>query len=167
MKRYVYAFDSVSSVQSAIRALRRAKVTEERISLIARPDIQNESISPDFLDTTTDFSPAIGRGAAIGAATGLVIGIIAMLIPASGIVAGFPAVLAFLAGGAIVGAWSSAMVGSSVPDMIRRKFESEIEAGCILLIVDGGRASQPEIRQALFNAQDQHLMWQSNVDMPK
>jgi hypothetical protein len=167
MKRYVYAFDSVSSVQSAIKALRRAKVSENRISLIARPDIQSESISPDYLDATTDFAPAVARGAAIGTATGLVIGIVAMAIPASGIEAGIFPLFAFLAGGAILGAWSSAMIGSSVPDAIRRKFEDEIEAGRILLVVDGNRAPRPGIRQALFSVSDRHLVWQTEVNMRK
>ena len=38
--------------------------------------------------------------------------------------------------GALVGSWSSALVGASVPDPVRRRFEETIEAGQILLVVD-------------------------------
>jgi hypothetical protein len=167
MKRYVYAFDSVIAVQAAVNTLLEASIPQERIALIARTELQSASIPPDYLDSTTDFAPAIIRGAAIGSATGLVVGIVAMLIPNSGIVAGMPAVLAFLAGGAILGAWSSAMIGSEIPDAIRRKFDDEIEAGRVLLIVDSDTASNSKIRRVLFRASDPHLLWQGEVRMPK
>src|SRR5258708_1225580 len=94
MKRYVYAFDSVPAVQKAIKSLDGAKITEDRISLIARPDIQNHTIPAKYLDATTDFAPAVVRGAVIGCATGLIVAIVAMVIPALDVVAAGPTLLA-------------------------------------------------------------------------
>ena len=40
-------------------------------------------------------------------------------------------------GGAALGTWTAALVGSTVEDPVRRRFEEEIEAGRILLVADG------------------------------
>ncbi|HEY5781329.1 MAG TPA: hypothetical protein VIT66_05580, partial [Lysobacter sp.] len=51
--------------------------------------------------------------------------------------------------GAVVGCWASALVGSSLPDPIRRKFDAEIQAGSILVVIDAEReqldAAEPSI----------------------
>jgi len=167
MKRYVYAFDSVDAAQPAIDALLGAKITEDHISLIARPDIQSHAIAANYLECSMDFAPAIVRGAALGGAIGLMAGIVMMMIPAAGIAANVSVLLAFLAGGAVIGAWSSAIVGSSIPDPIRRRFEDEIERGRVLLIVDGKGSSSKRIRRVLFGMRDPHLLWQSDVSMQK
>src|SRR5690606_6188523 len=39
--------------------------------------------------------------------------------------------------GAAVGSWSSALMGATVQDPVRRKFEEAIEGGQVLLGVDG------------------------------
>ncbi|HEY8682737.1 MAG TPA: hypothetical protein VIM06_06155 [Rhodanobacter sp.] len=39
--------------------------------------------------------------------------------------------------GAAVGAWSGALVGFDVPDVVSRRFEDDIAAGRILLVLDG------------------------------
>ena len=38
--------------------------------------------------------------------------------------------------GGIAGTWSSALIGSALPDPVRRRFEEEIAAGRILVVVD-------------------------------
>jgi hypothetical protein len=40
------------------------------------------------------------------------------------------------AAGALIGTWTSAMAGATVPDPVRRHYEREIEAGRILLVID-------------------------------
>ena len=164
MKRYIYAYDTSASARAAVEQLVAHGVDEEKISLIARTDIQLEKIPDRFLDARTDFAPAIARGAAVGGTTGLFAGIVAMAIPALGIAIGGPALIAFLAGGALLGAWSSALVGSSVPDAVRRKFEDEIAGGRTLLVVDVTQQEQPVIAELMSAASDHHLLWQSDSD---
>jgi hypothetical protein len=167
MKRHVFAFDSMRATQAAIAALRAADVDEERISLIARSEVQEKRIPKKLLDAGTDFAPAIVRGAVVGSAVGLAAGIIVLLIPAFGIPASAAALLGFLAGGAVIGAWTQAIVGSGLPDPIREKFDDEIQAGRILLVVDGDAATDLKIRKTLAEAGDAHLVWQSKVRAAK
>jgi hypothetical protein len=163
MRRYIYAFDTVESAHAAVIALRLNGIAERCISLIARADIQLEKIPERFLDASTDFMPALGRGAAIGGITGLFAGLIAMAIPPLGIAIGGTALLAFFGGGAVLGAWSSALVGSSVPDAIRRKFEDEIKTGRTLLVIDSGAGNDALITSLMASGEDRHLMWQSEI----
>lgn len=166
MKRYIYAFDSVESARTAVTSLRARGIDEKCISLIARSDIQLEKIPDRFLDASTDFVPALGRGVAIGGVTGLFAGIIAMAIPPLGIAVGGSVLLSFFAGGAMLGAWTSALVGSSVPDEIRRKFEDEIKAGCTLLVIDSSAGNDALITTLMAAGADPHLIWQSDINTP-
>jgi uncharacterized membrane protein len=163
MKRTIYAFDSAESAHAAVMTLRLNGIDEHCMSLIARADIQLEKIPEKYLDASTDFMPAAGRGAAIGGITGLFAGLVAMAIPALGIAIGGSALLAFFGGGAVLGAWSSALVGSSVPDATRRKFEDEIEAGRTLLVIDSNANNDALITALMATGEDRHLIWQSEV----
>jgi hypothetical protein len=54
--------------------------------------------------------------------------------------------------GALTGGWASALVGASVPDPVRRKFEDEIEAGRILVVLDGDKDLLVRAEPALARA---------------
>lgn len=54
--------------------------------------------------------------------------------------------------GALVGGWSSAMVGASLPDPVRRQFEDEIAPGRILVLVDVADGREPAVREAMAAA---------------
>lgn len=133
--RRVYSTADMAQARRALAAAREAGVPDEDLSLVARHDIELEAIPEDRKDEHSDFMPAAVRGVAQGGATGLLAGLVAMAIPPLGItIAG---ALGVAAAGAAVGAWSSALMGAAVPDPVRRKFEGEIEAGRILVVVDG------------------------------
>ncbi|NII55768.1 DUF1269 domain-containing protein [Luteibacter sp. SG786] len=132
--RRVYSTADMAQARRALTAAREAGVPDEDLSLVARHDIELEAIPEDRKDDHSDFMPAAVRGVAQGGATGLLAGLVAMAIPPLGItIAG---ALGVAAAGAAVGAWSSALMGAAVPDPVRRKFEGEIEAGRILVVVD-------------------------------
>ena len=166
MKRRIFAFDSVDSARNAVTRLRSDGVSDKYISLIARADIELEQVPNELLDVSSDVVPALGRGAAMGGATGLFAGIVAMVIPPLGIAIGGPVLLGFLTGGAVLGAWSSALVGASVPNDIRRTFDDEIEAGRILLVVDSEREDNVHVRALMLSIADGHLVWQSVTEAP-
>jgi hypothetical protein len=133
--RRVYSTPDLAHARSAMDAAREAGVTDEDLSLIARHDIEQDEIPERRKDEHTDFKPAAVRGFAEGGATGLVAGLVGMAIPPLGVT--LAGALAVTAAGAVVGAWTSALMGASAPDPVRRKFEAEIEAGRILVVVDG------------------------------
>ena len=141
--RHVFSVPDLATAQLAIRAAREAGLTNDNLSLIARSDIELESIPDRHKEASTDFLPAAMRGAATGGAAGLVAGLAAIAFPPLGVTLAGAALLT--AGGAAVGTWVSALVGSTVEDPVRRRFEDEIQAGRILVVLD---AEDPELPAA-------------------
>lgn len=133
--RRVYSTPDIESARAALSAARQAGIPDEDLSLVARHDIELDVIPEDRKEDHSDFMPAAVRGLAQGGATGLLAGLVALAIPPLGVT--LAGAVAVGAAGAAVGAWSGALMGSAVPDPVRRKFEDEIEAGRILLVVDG------------------------------
>ena len=133
-RRLVFSVDTVEEVPTAVAIAGRAGVETPDISFIARSDIQMHPLIHDKLDPTTDTVPAALRGMATGGSVGVVAGMLALAVPPIGItIAGVGLMTAI---GAAVGGWSSALMGSAAPNEVRQKFEREIQAGRILLILD-------------------------------
>lgn len=139
--RHVFSVSDLQSAERAISVVRESGIGDDCISLITRADIEIESIPQNRLDATTDTVPAAIRGAIGGGLIGLLVGVIAMAVPTFGMaIAGAGLLVAI---GALVGAWSSALIGSAVPNEVRRQFENEIERGRILVVIDGDKQTLP------------------------
>ena len=132
--RHVFSTPDLITARRVIAAACAIGVADDNIALIARSDIEMEAIPDDRLDASTDMVPAAVRGVGVGAAAGLVAGIAAVAIPAIGITIVGAGLITLL--GAAVGGWSSALAGSAFPNSVRQMFESEIEAGRILVVID-------------------------------
>lgn len=146
--RHVFSTPDIASAQAAMDAARAAGVEDKDLLLVARSDIELATIPNERKEADTDMLPAAVRGAGYGGATGLLVGLVAFAIPPLGVtLAG--AAAAGLAG-AMVGSWASALAGASLPDPIRRQFEAEIEAGRILVVVDGSREVLAQVEPAII-----------------
>ncbi|WP_115554770.1 hypothetical protein [Xanthomonas arboricola] len=132
--RRVYSTPDLESAQRVLQSARSAGIDNEALSLIARSDIELHDVADERKDAKTDFVPAAARGAATGGAAGLVAGLVAVAVPPIGLTLAGVGVMALA--GALVGSWSSALIGATVPDPVRRQFEDEIEAGRILVVID-------------------------------
>lgn len=132
--RHVYSTIGIGAAHRAIQAAREAGVNDADISLVARDDIAMDRIPDDRKLVMNDFYPAALRGAVTGGASGLVAGMVALVTPIGLTIAGLGAMAIV---GVAAGAWVSALVGSSVPDVVHRQFEQEIREGKILIVIDG------------------------------
>lgn len=145
-KRMVFSVKDMAGARAAMDRARGVGVADGDISLIARSD-KSDMVPDERKVVEGDFYPAAAKGAAGGAAIGLVAGLVAVAFPPLGItVAG---ALAMAVGGSVLGAWSTALSGSAVHDPVHRKFESEVEEGRILVIVDTREESIPVVRDAI------------------
>ncbi|MGN7917621.1 MULTISPECIES: hypothetical protein [Lysobacter] len=135
--RHVFSTPDLATAQAAMDAAREAGVHDDDILLIARSDIELKSIPNDRKEADTDLMSAALRGAGYGGATGLLAGLLAVVISPIGLtIAGAAAATV---AGAMVGCWASALMGSALPDPIRRKFDAHIQQGRILVVIDGDR----------------------------
>jgi hypothetical protein len=71
MKRHIYAFDTPHAARAAIHQLHDCDIGDHAIALIAGSRTELEEIPRRYRDASTDFVPALGRGATVGAAVGL------------------------------------------------------------------------------------------------
>ena len=145
--RRVFSTESIQKAQEAVAVARAAGALDDDISLVARSDIEMQLIPDKRHDVGMDFAPAALRGALGGGSMGLLAGLVAMVIPAFGITLAGAAL--FTATGAMVGSWSGALVGSAIPSEVRRRFEDEIEAGRVLVVIDVVQENIAAIEAAL------------------
>jgi hypothetical protein len=145
--RRVFAVDDLGAAAAAIALARENGVGEHDVSLVAREDIELEALPTDLLDPGTDTVPAAIRGAVGGGGLGLLAGLIAAAVPAFGVTIAGAGLLAAI--GTMVGTWSSALIGSAVPNEVRRRFEEEIRRGRILVVVDADEDTLAKAAKAL------------------
>lgn len=145
--RHVFSTPDLATARAAMDAARRAGVPDDDLLLVARSDIELEAIPDRYKEADTDLMPAALRGAGYGGATGLLAGLVAVVVAPVGLTLAGAAAIGLA--GALVGCWASALAGSSLPDPIRRRFHDEIEAGRILVIVDGDKAMLDGVTQVI------------------
>ena len=147
MHRLYFLMPDVTLTHNLVNELLLSHVEERHIHVIAKEGTPMEDLPEASLLQKSDFIPAVERGLTLGAATGLLVGLVAMSLPPAGLVIGGGAVFAIGAAGAGVGGWVSSMVGVSVPSTRLKKFEDAIKAGEFLVLVDVKRERVDEIKE--------------------
>jgi hypothetical protein len=161
--RHVFSTPDLPTAQAVMNAARGAGVHDDDILLVARSDIELEEIPNEFKEADTDLIPAALRGAGYGGAAGLLAGLAAIVITPIGLTLAGAAAAAVA--GALVGSWASALVGSSLPDPIRRKFDDEIQAGRILVVLDGDKDFLDRTEGIITTAGGTHLPYEASKAM--
>ena len=148
--RHVFSTPDLDTARAAMDAARDAGIADECILLVARSDIELESIPNERQEADSDFVPAALRGAGYGGAAGLLAGLVAIVVTPIGLT--LAGAGAFALAGALMGGWASALMGSSLPDPVRRKFDDEIQAGNILIVIDASKEVLTSAEPAIVRA---------------
>ena len=133
-KRHVFATPDVATAHRVEAEALRLGVGRKCVFLEARSDIEVRRIDDDDKDVSMDIVPAAWHGTMYGAVAGLAAGLVAMYIPFFGV--SFAGAIALMVVGALVGTWASVLMGSALPDEVRRTFGAEIQAGQVLVVFD-------------------------------
>lgn len=134
--RHVFSTPDLPAARDAMQVARDAGSGDHDISLVACEDIELQRIPDHLMQGRNDFYPAALRGGACGGGTGLLLGLIAVVVPSLGVT--LAGVAAMTLAGTLFGCWIGELVGFEVPDAVTRKFKNEIAAGRILVVVDVG-----------------------------
>ena len=148
--RHVFSTPDLDTARAAMAAARAAGIDDGCLLLVARSDIELESIPNERQEADSDFIPAALRGAGYGGAAGLLAGLVAVVVAPIGLTLAGAGAVAL--GGALVGGWASALVGSSLPDPVRQKFDEEIQSGKILLLIDASKDALHQAEPAIVAA---------------
>ncbi|UNK48792.1 hypothetical protein MNR01_13725 [Lysobacter sp. S4-A87] len=161
--RHVFSTPDLDTAQAVMNTARGAGVDNDDILLVARSDIELEDIPNERKEADTDLIPAALRGAGYGGAAGLLAGLAAVVLTPIGLTLAGAA--AATVAGAAVGCWASALVGSSIPDPIRRKFDAEIQSGRILVVLDGKKEFLDALESTLIASGATPLPYESTKAM--
>jgi len=158
-KRHVFTTPDVTTAQRVEAEALRQGIGRGCVCLEARSDIELGRIDDDDKNVSMDIVPAAWHGTLYGAVAGLGAGLVAMYIPFFGVsLAGAGALMVV---GALVGTWASVLMGSALPDEVRRTFGSEIESGQILVVIDAEPEDFERIEPALAMAGAARLPFES------
>lgn len=136
MRRIYFLVRNIAVTHKIVDELLLAKIEEKHIHVLAKRGTPLENLPEANLLQKSDFIPAVEQGLALGGATGLLAGLVAIALPpASTVVAGGILLGSGLAGAGI-GAWLSGMVGMSIGNRRTKEFEEAIEAGEFLVLAD-------------------------------
>ncbi|AXK40639.1 DUF1269 domain-containing protein [Crenobacter cavernae] len=149
-KRIYYLIPDLPSAQRMMNDLLLARIEERHIHFLAREGADLSSLHRANLLQESDIVHGAEMGLAVGGATGLFAGLVAAFFMLSG--SGLPwggVVLATCLLGALFGAWTASMIGSSAPNSRLKPFRAAIERGQILLMVDVRYDQVEDIEQLL------------------
>lgn len=151
MKRLYFVAPDVASARKTVDELLLARVDQHHIHAIAKDGTPMEDLPTASFFQKTDLAHGVEQGLALGGASGLLAGLVAISLPGAGLILGGGAImLATTLAGASIGAWSASLRALNIPNTHLAEFEQELDEGGILLMVDVPKDRVEEIR-ALIN----------------
>lgn len=134
MRRIYFLAPNIETTHKIVDELRREGIEDRHIHILAKRDTPLEDMPEATEFQKTDFIPAVERGAALGATTGLLAGLVGLRF-AGFAIAGGP-VLGILFYGATIGAMMSGLAGLEVGNSRVKQYADAIEHGQLLVMVD-------------------------------
>jgi hypothetical protein len=134
MRRLYFLLPNVEVAHKVVDELLLARIEERHIHVIAAEGVALGDLPEATLLQKSDFIPAVERGIALGGAAGVLAGLAAIAMP--GVVVAGGALLAMSLLGAGMGAWLGGMIGMDVDNTRVKEFQSAIEKGEILMMID-------------------------------
>lgn len=146
MKRRLYVVlpDLASAIQNA-NDLLLARVEDRHMHFVGERGMSLGGLHEASLLQKSDVRHALFLGAGLGALGGMLIGIYLKLTPIAGLSFDVGSFLLATIGGTLLGAWCASLIGLSTPSIKLKRFDADIAAGKILLMVDVPVARVEEI----------------------
>lgn len=141
---YVVLPDLASAIQVANELL-LAHIEDRHMHFLGKRGMSLGELHEASVLQKSDVRHALFLGAGLGALGGMLLGIYLRLTPIAGVQFDVGTFLLATIGGTLFGAWCSTLIGLSTPNTKLKRFEADIEAGKILLMVDVPVARVEEI----------------------
>ena len=151
MKRIYFTVPDVGTAKSVVDELLLKRVEERHIHVVAKEGTPLGDLPEANLLQKSDFIPAMERGLAMGGITGVLAGIAAVTLPPAGLVLGGGAILGSGLLGAGLGSWIAGMIGLDVSNSQITGFESAIQKGEVLMMVDVAKDRVSEIEDLVHS----------------
>jgi len=126
-----------------------ARIEDSHIHVLAKDGMSLEGLHEASVLQKTDFVHGAETGLAVGGGIGIIAGLVAVFFPPAGVDLQLVTILLTALIGAAFGAWVASMVASAIPNSRLKAFESAINAGHILMMVDVPSGRVDEIRKLI------------------
>lgn len=138
MRRLYFLVPELETAKQIVDELLLARIPEKDIHIIAKDHhiLEENNLPEAGIAQQSDMIPSVERGLAVGGVTGLVAGVAAVTFPPAGLALAGGAIPAVALAGAGFGALVAPLIGVSAPNSQLERFESAIEAGELLFLVD-------------------------------
>lgn len=146
-RRLYFMLPDVTTARSMLDEMLLARIHVERIHFLARRGTLPADLPEASVLQKTDMVHGAQLGVVIGAAAGIVGGLLVIAFPPEGVTVQLVAVLVGGLAGALLGMWISSMVATAVPNTRLAAFHEEIERGGVLMMVDVPMRRAAEISQ--------------------
>lgn len=134
-KRLYFLLPNLGEAKSTVDELLLARIDENHIHVMAKNGTDLQGLPEATIFQTSDIIHGVETGMVIGGLSGLVASIAAVTALQAESVMGL-VILGCTIFGAGFGIWTSGMIGSSTKNTRLKEFESSMEEGKILLMVD-------------------------------
>jgi hypothetical protein len=136
--RVYFLVPDVETCHDVVQDLRQSQVPDTDIHVVARDDIPLEAgMHRASALQKTELSHGLEMGIGVGGMAGMLGGLLAVTFPPAGVVLGGGAlILASTLAGAGFGTIVSALIAGDIPNHELERFQTAIDIGEILLIVD-------------------------------
>ncbi|ABI60078.1 MULTISPECIES: hypothetical protein [Nitrosomonas] len=149
MRRIYFLVPEIATTKKIVDDLLLARIEERHIHVIAKRGTPLEDLPEANLLQKTDFIPAVQQGVALGGATGLLAGLVAVALPPASTVIAGGILLATTLAGASIGSWAGGMIGMTLGNRRIKEFEDKIEAGKLLVLADVPKDRVDEIEDRI------------------
>ncbi len=135
-QRLAILSNNLDDAGAIVDALRDKGHSDDDIYVVTKHDIILEDLPEADPRQYSDLLPTLKKGAGVGGALGLFGGLLMVTLPPAGIAVGGGAIAAFAAGGAILGGWTTSLIGIRMPNSNLEDFQTAVENGKTLILVD-------------------------------
>ncbi len=149
MRRLYFLLPTLQSAKTVVDELLLARVDSRHIHVMAREGTSLADLPEATLFQKTDLAPSLARGITFGGLSGLAACTVAVLLYPSLAELGGGALMGVVVLSAVLGAWIASMIGINVRSSRLQQFESAIDAGQFLLMVDVSAHRVDEIHDAV------------------
>lgn len=147
MKRLYFLIPSVEAAINIVEELRTAGIPDQDIYVVGKDHhrLQMAHLHEAGILQTTGLLYALKRGALIGGLLGIIVAVLLLVFIPEVFQIGMGIFIALGLFGIALGAWASTLIGTSTPNPRVWKFESDINEGKLLMLIDVPKQRETEI----------------------
>jgi hypothetical protein len=150
MDRIYFMAPDVDCAKRVVDDLLLARIEQRYIHVIAKDGIPLEGLPTASFFKKCDMAHALEQGLALGGASGMVAGLVAISLPSAGLVLGGGAILlATTLAGASIGTFGAILRAVNIPNTRFKEYEQDLENGRILILVDVPKEKANTVRQLI------------------